>query len=922
MKKKIIILLAIAVLTANSQVREFFIYINPDSLNLLYSRSIWDKTYIPIRFVYGGQERSGGIRFKGHTSRYYPKKPFRIRFKKGQELDGYRNLGLNAMYTDKSFMREKISFDLFRKIGAIGPETYYANLYINNKNYGLYLFVERIDDTFELNPEKYGFNRGGSMYEPDDVVRCGDLFIPSDTMNYYRCYIKKFPADSNYSDLIQLIYQLNSTPVENFHILIDSLFYGDCVLKWLLVNALTSMGDTYNKNYYLYRDSVLNKWVVIPWDYDLSLGRNGDPNLPYPLNILSDKFTYHYPPDLTGPDNPLKSKFFGNQILRQRFSGKLDSLLRYEFNEQKMYPYIDSLKALIKNYVYMDNFKWGTNEEFDEQVEALKYFVTARRLYLYKWLSNYWPGEINQATLKITGVDTVYHFVDKLGRLLASIWLYEANGLDSLKVEVYPDSIFQWLPQEVIPDKFVKRFYKITPYPQNAKFKFKLRVEYIDENLMLTEVGNGIIDERLLQLHYYDGNSWHKLNTRVNAHANTLTVDTLTDEMVNGKILSAFLPVEYNLRWQKINSWTWNKLHKVKFYDDRLGYIVGETSTIFVTTDGGLTWRNFTVWREIPFKDIDFSDSTVFMVGEQGLVYKSRVGDTIWTEVSLGTKADFKRVEFYNRSKYGVIFAPSSGFFFTADGGNVWKWFNWAGNDITMADTNILYVAEKNGMAKLRINGDSILVEHIYVDTLDFDFIRYREGRLILAGNGKIYVFNSDTHFVNDLGFKINDAEFIDTLRFFIAGGGGNIFYSKDGGKTWHKQPAGVTLDIYSIDFVDSLRGWATGIFGLMLSTDAGGITFIRPRTSSLPGKLVLYQNYPNPFNISTTIQFEIPYSDYITIEVYDVLGRKVRTLYSGYVEAGQHVLRFDAENIASGVYFYVLKSSKVLSVKKMVLIK
>jgi spore coat protein CotH/photosystem II stability/assembly factor-like uncharacterized protein len=920
MKLKNLFLMLFAVSIATAQVREYFFYINPDSLNLLYSRSIWDETYIPMKLVYNGVERSGEIRFKGHTSRRYPKKPFRVKLKKGQELDNYRFLGFNAMYTDKSLMREKIVWDLYKQFGRVTPETYYVNIYINDKNYGLYLFVERIDKTFELMPEKYGFNRGGTMYQPYDGTHCGDLFIPTDTMDYYRCYEKQFPADSNYSDLIQLINQINTTPTENFHTLIDSLFYGDCVTDWLVLNALTSDGDTYNKNYYLYHDSVLNKWLIIPWDYDLTFGRNGDFNLPYPLDLLNDNFTYWYPPNTTGPDNPLKSKFFQNPILRARFNQKLDSLLRYEFTETKLYPYIDSLKNLIKEYVYKDEFKWGTNQEFEEQVEALKYFITARKFYLYKWLSNYWPGEKNRATLRITQTDTVYHFVDKIGQLLASVWLYEAVGLDSLTVEVFPDSTAPALPSHALPDKFVKRFYKITPHPQNARFKLKLRVEYLQEFLSRTEVGSGIADERFLKLHYFDGYSWRELDTKVNAYANTLTVDSLTEKEITGTILCAFLPQEYKQTWNKVDFKTWNKLHKVRFFDDKIGYIVGETSSIYMTTDGGNSWRLFSMGKQIPFKDVAFSDSSVFVVGDQGLLYKSKVGDTLWVQIPF-VKSNLKKIEFFNRSKYGFILTADSGVYFTRDAGNSWErpGVHW-GNDIAMSDTDKFIIAVRGGI--LTYYEDML----IFIDSVNFDLIRREStsGKILLSGDGKVY-FGYLTYLnwvKSDLGVRIKDVKFLDSSRIFLAGESGRIFYSKDGGKTWHLQPIGSTLDIYSIDFIDSLQGWATGISGLVLSTKSGGITLIQEDKSNIPEKFVLHQNYPNPFNSATVISFEIPNPGWVAIEIYDVLGRKVKTLYSGHTEPGHYQVHFDAKDIASGVYFYVLRAEKTLIAKKMVLIK
>jgi parallel beta-helix repeat protein len=81
-------------------------------------------------------------------------------------------------------------------------------------------------------------------------------------------------------------------------------------------------------------------------------------------------------------------------------------------------------------------------------------------------------------------------------------------------------------------------------------------------------------------------------------------------------------------------------------------------------------------------------------------------------------------------------------------------------------------------------------------------------------------------------------------------------------------------------------------------------------------------QNYPNPFNPTTTISYQIPTSGHVTIKVFDVLGRDVTTLVDEFKPAGRYTTLFDASRLASGIYFYSIKSSNYNAVKKMLLLK
>jgi hypothetical protein len=83
-----------------------------------------------------------------------------------------------------------------------------------------------------------------------------------------------------------------------------------------------------------------------------------------------------------------------------------------------------------------------------------------------------------------------------------------------------------------------------------------------------------------------------------------------------------------------------------------------------------------------------------------------------------------------------------------------------------------------------------------------------------------------------------------------------------------------------------------------------------------------LMQNYPNPFNPSTTIKFQLPIPGFVSLKVYDILGRETATLINENKIAGFYEVNFDASKLSSGIYFYHLKANDFVSSKKMILLK
>jgi hypothetical protein len=117
------------------------------------------------------------------------------------------------------------------------------------------------------------------------------------------------------------------------------------------------------------------------------------------------------------------------------------------------------------------------------------------------------------------------------------------------------------------------------------------------------------------------------------------------------------------------------------------------------------------------------------------------------------------------------------------------------------------------------------------------------------------------------------------------------------------------------------LKKWIKDRFNWM-DTELTGAPVAVLDKSEAPSKYELRQNYPNPFNPSTAIQFSIPCRQFVTMKIYDILGKEIMMLVNEEYESGEHTIQFSTEKLSSGAYFYQMTAGNYTSIKKLLVIK
>jgi hypothetical protein len=196
---------------------------------------------------------------------------------------------------------------------------------------------------------------------------------------------------------------------------------------------------------------------------------------------------------------------------------------------------------------------------------------------------------------------------------------------------------------------------------------------------------------------------------------------------------------------------------------------------------------------------------------------------------------------------------------------------------------------------------------------------------LVIASND--IAFESRYHFVPFGKYSGQLSNAGDTLVLLSNTGDTVMNFSYGDDYPWPSSPDGLGYSLIRIpdELYQDLNNPESWHASLMINGNPGKddrITAVETEKVSQPRQFILRQNYPNPFNPSTTITFSLPSKSFVTIKIYDLIGREIATVVSEELGEGSYVRQWSAQGISSGVYFYRIRAGNFVETKKMILLR
>jgi photosystem II stability/assembly factor-like uncharacterized protein len=360
------------------------------------------------------------------------------------------------------------------------------------------------------------------------------------------------------------------------------------------------------------------------------------------------------------------------------------------------------------------------------------------------------------------------------------------------------------------------------------------------------------------------------------------------------------------------------------FTDPQTGYMAENSSRVEKTTDGGLNW-NVVYTGNGTIKSVYFiNPATGWACGVQGKIVKTTDAGATWTVQTTPITQDLNSIHFVN---------PMTGYA-VSSGGTILKTTN--GGESPQLST--LTIHRYNINKPILMGQNTLDTINIIIDNPAVGFVQDINVSLDTIVN----------NYDGELEISLMHLGVTDTIVYRVGGTGSNFY------QTVLNDSALVPIESGTPPFVGQFRPsrpliqfrnlplqgiWMLRIYDRTRSLTgvikSWGITItyspnigIGNAQNIIPEKCMLYQNYPNPFNPSTNIRYQISESKFVSLKIFDLLGREVTTLVNEIQKPGLYETQFSINSIAnfeipSGIYFYSLyMDGALMDTKKFLLLK
>ncbi|OZQ60209.1 spore coat protein CotH [Paenibacillus sp. VTT E-133280] len=284
---------------------------------------------------------------------------FKISFDEyvNQNLFGITKINLNNNYSDASYMREFLTYELAESVGLPTPKYSFVNVYVNDELKGFYLAVEQIGDAYL---ERNFGNAYGALYKGVMTGQGSDLTWLGDDPSLYTGLEMKSDK-SNDDILIDMLDELNNGNDYEKYIDVEES------LKYIALNAVTANMDSYlggnKQNYYLYEDDGV--FSILPWDYNMAFGGMGS------ADVLIDE-----PTQGTLSERPLIAKLLANDEYKAKYHEIVSEMINGYLAGGTFQTQMDQLDMMISSYVKADPSAFYTFEQYEEGIKSVKTFMS------------------------------------------------------------------------------------------------------------------------------------------------------------------------------------------------------------------------------------------------------------------------------------------------------------------------------------------------------------------------------------------------------------------------------------------------------------------------------------------------------------------------------------------------------------------